>query len=42
MGGERLTDEMAEFPRHGKRLLRAGDRAEIVDEAAIRSFWPQT
>ena len=40
MGGEQLADEVADFPRHGKRLLRRGDRAELVDEAEIRPFRP--
>ncbi len=41
MGGERLFTEVADFPRHGKRLVRHGDRVELVDESAFTPFWPQ-
>ncbi len=40
MGGETSTVEVADFPRHGKRLLRAGDRIEFVDEKATEPFVP--
>lgn len=40
MGGEQATVEVADFPRHGKRLVRAGERIEFVDEQAIEPFVP--
>lgn len=40
MGGEQCAVEVADFPRHGKRLIRAGDRLEFVDEAATEPFVP--
>lgn len=36
MGGERTTVEVAEFPRHGKRLVRTGQGDYLVDAAAMR------
>lgn len=36
MGGERTAIEVAEFPRLGKRLVRAGGEGLIVDAAAMK------
>lgn len=36
--GERRGFEVAEFPRHGKTLLRAGDRGTIVDSDCLKHF----
>lgn len=41
MGGEQTPVEVADFPRHGKRMLRAGERSEIVDAEACDAFYPQ-
>lgn len=41
MGGEQTPVEVADFPRHGKRLLRAGERSEIVDADNCGAFYPQ-
>jgi len=41
MGGEQTAVEVADFPRHGKRLVRAGERIEFVDEQAIEPFVPE-
>lgn len=40
MGGERRDVEIAEFPRLGKVVLRIGQRADVVDKAQVRRFWP--
>ncbi|MHA7872671.1 MAG: cupin domain-containing protein [Hyphococcus sp.] len=40
MGGEQVSVEIADFPRHGKRVLRAGDRLEFMDESAAETFVP--
>lgn len=40
MGGEQTATEVADFPRHGKRILRAGERIEFVDENAVEPFVP--
>ena len=41
MGGEQTPVEVADFPRHGKRMLRAGERSEIVDAEGCDAFYPQ-
>lgn len=41
MGGEQLSVEIADFPRHGKRILRDGEQAAFVDENAIEPFTPE-
>ena len=41
MGGEQTPVEVADFPRHGKRMLRAGNRSEIVDAEACDGFYPE-
>lgn len=40
MGGEQSSVEIADFPRHGKRLIRAGERLEFVDDTALEPFVP--
>lgn len=40
VGGERREAEIAEFPRLGKVVLRVGQRADIVDKAQVKRFWP--
>jgi uncharacterized cupin superfamily protein len=40
MGGEHLDSEIATFPRLGKKMVRVGERVEIYDVAAARSFGP--
>jgi len=41
MGGEQQTVEIADFPRHGKRILRDGDEIAFVDEDALEPFTPE-
>lgn len=41
MGGEQLAVEIADFPRHARRLLRAGPRAEMVEESALARLSPK-
>ncbi len=40
VGGEHYEIEVAEFPAHGKRAIRLGDRMEIYDLAKARDFGP--
>lgn len=40
MGGEQSAVEVADFPRHGKRLIRAGERMDFVDDKALEPFKP--
>lgn len=39
MGGECAPFDMGIFPRHGKRVIREGDKAYTVEESALRDFW---
>ncbi|GAB4155723.1 MAG: cupin domain-containing protein [Cyanobacteria bacterium J069] len=39
MVGERQAVEIGEFPRHGKRVVRDGQDAYILDVDAIQPFW---
>lgn len=41
MGGEQIPVEVADFPRHGKRLAHAGDRMEIFSEASVEIMVPE-
>ena len=41
MGGERREVEIADFPRLGKRIIRTGKQAHLVDHADLHSFWRQ-
>jgi uncharacterized cupin superfamily protein len=40
MGGENREVEIAEFPRHGKRLIRDGAEMRVVEVDALRPFGP--
>ena len=40
MGGEQRSVEVADFPRLGKRHVRAGERLELVDEQAMGPLFP--
>lgn len=40
MGGEQIAVEVADFPRHGKRLLRTGEIHAFVDANAAEPFAP--
>ena len=40
VGGEVLRTDVADFPRHGKRVLRVGDETVFVDEAACEVLTP--
>ena len=40
MGGEQVSVEVADFPRHDKRMVRAGERSELVDAADCDAFYP--
>lgn len=40
MGGDQKAVEVCDFPRHGKRLIRAGERLGFLDEAAVEPFVP--
>jgi len=40
MGGEQCAVEVADFPRHKKRLIRTGERHEFVDDKALEPFSP--
>lgn len=40
MGGERRDFEIADFPRLGKRMVRAGDKVEIYDIDQAKPFGP--
>lgn len=42
MGGEQVSVEVADFPEHGKRLIRVGERIEFVDEKNTEPFTPET
>ncbi len=41
MGGEQVDVEIADFPRHGKRIIRSGEKTEIVDDDACAVFIPE-
>ncbi len=40
MGGENLDMEIADFPRHGKRMLRRGETVEIYEITDAKTFGP--
>ena len=41
MGGERVPDvEIAYFPDHGKRMVRVGAAARLVEDAAFQEYFP--
>jgi uncharacterized cupin superfamily protein len=39
VGGEVVKVDLGTFPRHGKRAIRDGDNAYLVDAAAMNDFW---
>ncbi len=39
MGGEKLRFDVGVFPRLGKRAIRDGDDAYLVDESSLQHFW---
>ncbi|PPS40996.1 cupin domain-containing protein [Chroococcidiopsis sp. TS-821] len=39
MGGERKDCDIGIFPRLGKRAIRDGDLAYIVDDSMLQDFW---
>ncbi|NEQ53387.1 MAG: cupin domain-containing protein [Leptolyngbya sp. SIO3F4] len=39
VGGEMVKVDIGTFPRHGKRLIKDGDQAYIVDEDTLTDFW---
>ncbi len=40
MGGEKVRFDVGVFPRLGKRAIRDGEEAYIVDESSLQAFWP--
>ncbi len=40
MGGERLDAEVADFPRHGRRMYRLRNLVDVVDVSNVRRFTP--
>ncbi len=41
MGGEQTSVEVADFPKHKMRLMRAGERIEFVKEEVAEPFTPE-
>ena len=39
LGRERKDVEIADFPRIGKRIIRVGGEAHIIDNDQLHSFW---
>ncbi|MEZ4403551.1 MAG: cupin domain-containing protein [Kofleriaceae bacterium] len=39
-GGEHRQVEVADFPRHGKRLVRIGDAIDLLDLATAETYGP--
>lgn len=39
-GGEKLEVEVADFPRHGKRLVRVGEKIAVHDIASAEALGP--
>jgi uncharacterized cupin superfamily protein len=40
MGGERREMEVADFPKHGRRMYRSRTTVDIVEVANVRRFGP--
>ena len=38
VGGEKVNFDVGVFPRHGKRAIRNGDTAYIIDESSLQDF----
>jgi uncharacterized cupin superfamily protein len=39
VGGEKVPLDIGVFPRHGKRAIRDGDKAYLVEDSALKNFW---
>ncbi len=39
VGGEKVNFDIGVFPRHGKRAIRDGEEAYIVDESSLQDFF---
>lgn len=39
MGGEKVNFDVGVFPRLGKRIIRDGDRAYVVDDSNLQQVW---
>ena len=39
MGGEKVRFDVGVFPRLGKRAIRDGEEAHIVDESSLQELW---
>ncbi|MEM8674465.1 MAG: cupin domain-containing protein [Cyanobacteria bacterium P01_G01_bin.67] len=39
VGGEKVDFDIGVFPRHGKRAIRDGEKAYIVDESSLQDFF---
>jgi uncharacterized cupin superfamily protein len=39
VGGEQVSVDIGVFPRHGKRAIRDGEKAYLVEESALEDFW---
>ena len=39
VGGEIVKVDIGTFPRHGKRAIRDGEAAYIVDDSSLTDFW---
>ncbi len=39
VGGEKVRFDVGVFPRLGKRAIRDGEEAYIVDESSLQDFW---
>ncbi len=39
VGGEKVHFDVGIFPRHGKRAIRDGEKAYIVDESSLQDFF---
>lgn len=40
LGGEKVNFDIGVFPRHGKRGIRDGEAAYIVEESSLKNFFP--
>ncbi|MGP1386996.1 MAG: cupin domain-containing protein [Thainema sp.] len=39
VGGEQVKVDIGTFPHHGKRAIRDGETAYLIDEANLTDFW---
>ena len=39
VGGEIVSVDIGTFPRHGKRVIRDGETAHIIDDDSLQDFW---